>query len=600
MLQYALYTTPGGSLLADYSARAQDVQIASNARGFAECTAFIPMSLADAFQLYERPGLPHVVVTDGATARAFEGRLEDVDIVDGGVNLTALGYSRALSDVPYVAFWSGTNVKEWVPFANSAISRVPTMYTMDQNDRVFIGLTKNTVYRNAIDIGAQYLQVPDDSSRNIVGLTCQFSMVLPANWKFEIYSWTAGFGSSTLQYSTTGGTLTGVNVITFTAAPILEFVIYNATGASYTYTGETGVNYVQLTNMRWVSSTANQISTAFTAARAAGTNVTATVGSTSGMYVGQTLYVGAGEAVTVLSIGSSTQFNATFTQNQVIGGAVRAFLIYADEVAKHLISTTNFANSTQLSSSTQLVQSPATDLLNESYEDQYPADVLDYLIGLGDSAGRQWEWGVYEDRRLFFRPRGSAGRTWYIDASSIDVSRTLDSMHNSVYPVYEVNGVTVRGVYSTDTTSVSRYGVTRQLALKVNTNSSIQAGIQRDTALADQKNPIPRSQVDVTQVFDGYGNRWPIYMVRAGDTIIIRNLSPVLSTTADRIRSFVVNRATYDVDADTLTLEPDLPRARLDTLLAQLAAGVGPTLGIGLNIPKGATTAKSKGGSRQT
>jgi hypothetical protein len=268
-------------------------------------------------------------------------------------------------------------------------------------------------------------------------------------------------------------------------------LIYNATGANYTYTGESGANYLQVTSLRWVSSTTNQINTSLTANRAAGVNVTATVGSTAGMYVGQTLYIGAAEAVTVLSIGSSTQFNATFTASHLVAAAVRAFVIYADEIAKHLASVTNFANATQLSSTTALIQSPALDLLNESYEDQYPEDVLDYLTGLGDSASRTWEWGVYEDRLLYFRPRGSAGRTWYIDAPSLDIERTLDTLHNSVYAVYKVNGVTVRGAVNGDSGSITRYGVTRQLALSVNTNSSIQAAAQRDAALSRPEEPDP-------------------------------------------------------------------------------------------------------------
>ncbi len=79
----------------------------------------------------------------------------------------------------------------------------------------------------------------------------------------------------------------------------------------------------------------------------------------------------------------------------------------------------------------------------------------------------------------------------------------------------------------------------------------------------------------MSKLYDANGNVWPLFSVRAGDTMIIRNLPPTLSTAIDRIRVFRLTRAEYHVDDDTLTLEPESP---LPTLAAMLASASGPQI----------------------
>jgi hypothetical protein len=62
--------------------------------------------------------------------------------------------------------------------------------------------------------------------------------------------------------------------------------------------------------------------------------------------------------------------------------------------------------------------------------------------------------------------------------------------------------------------------------------------------------------------------------VRSGDTITIRNLSPGLSASIDRIRTFRVTHTSYDAMADTLQVEPELPPLTLETMLARQAEGI--------------------------
>ncbi len=64
--------------------------------------------------------------------------------------------------------------------------------------------------------------------------------------------------------------------------------------------------------------------------------------------------------------------------------------------------------------------------------------------------------------------------------------------------------------------------------------------------------------------------------VRAGDTVVIRNLPPTLSTEIDRIRIFRITRTEYDPVRNTVTVEPEAPIDSLEALLAQAQlAGTG-------------------------
>ena len=103
MLQLAIFDAPGGTLIADVSSAASSVQASTNAHGFATLTAAVNLSLAAAFALYDRPGLPHVVLSDGASI-IFEGRLEDVAITDPGAKIDG---ARLLAGVERCAVYGG-------------------------------------------------------------------------------------------------------------------------------------------------------------------------------------------------------------------------------------------------------------------------------------------------------------------------------------------------------------------------------------------------------------------------------------------------------------------------------------------------------------
>lgn len=600
-MMLGLYSGPpssSGTLLLDATAYIDNAQLSTNEHGFEALLATIRRSFSEAFSFYHQAGTLYVgLFEDGGIV--WEGRLEDptlyADEQGSGLGVQALGAWRALTDDRYTALWSSTSVAEYRPFTTtdfgSATAVYPDRYTFDTQNRLYIAPQKNATLGNTTNIkpGMLGFLLPDQSTRDIIGAQFSFTYTMPAaNWRVAFQTRNAdftGIANPWLVTTAGAGSASGAVHVTFAACRIVDaFVDFNAADA--VYPGETGANFLRITNLRVVSSSANRVNTTLSANRNVGTNVTATVGSTAGMYVGMSLVMNSAgnpsEMVTVLSIGSSTQFNATFANNYTSGQAVQGFRILADEIAEDIVAQVSALNSDQLSSSTSLIQSPGLDLTDEGYEDAIPADVLTHLVELGDNQTppRQWEVGVYENRVLHFRPRGSAARAWYVDATDLQIARSLEDLSNSVYATYQdSNSSTQRTANSTDSTSIARYGITRRSNVAADTTSAVQAGVQRGAQLDDHKDPLPRATVVFPAVYDASGAWYPMWMVRSGDTVTIRNLPPSTSSSVDRIRTFRISHTAYDLMARTLAIELEVPPPRLATLLARRAEGIRTSFG---------------------
>lgn len=241
----------------------------------------------------------------------------------------------------------------------------------------------------------------------------------------------------------------------------------------------------------------------------------------------------------------------------------------SDDIVKDILATVVADNPDQLDSSEARIADPVTSVYDEEYKDADMRQALTRLARLGDSSTppAMWEVGVWEDLRLFFRPRGSIARTWYVDAAALDLERSLSQVYNSVYSRYN-NGATNTSI-ADDARSIARYGVTRRRAIMSRTTDGTQADRERDAALADSSQPVPRASVGVTIVYDGTGAAVPLWWVRAGDTLIVRNLDPAPSPAIDRIRSFRVAETRYSCDDDALEVTPESPLPRLDVLVAR-------------------------------
>lgn len=569
------------SLILDPTTRIRDAKISCNERGFERMEGEIPLPLIQAAALFPSPGTPHATAGWNG-ARLFEGRLEDpalwaADV--SGARFTAFGYQRAMADLPYTALWSTTDYTQFRPYTvENVAGATPELYQFDTNNRLFIGLTKGTIYGAATDGAYLGCVVPHLSSRDMIGVMFNWQTNLPVNWRLQVRTRAEDYTGAAVQKDVTPGASSGNFFLTFSGAKRLDFLLFNDTGANYTVTNETGFYYVKITNLRVVTLTTSAVNTTTTAAIAAGSNVNVPVVTTANMYVGQTLHFGIpasnGATAIVESITSATVFVADLSFAMASGGNVQAFVIYASDIVKDLLATVCATNADQLNAATIRIQSPGVDLFDETYEDRSMSSILDYLAGLGDtqSPPRVWEWGVWENRVLAFRPRGSAGRAWYINVTSLEIARTLEQMVNATYAVYkEAGGREIRTATSTDASSVRRYALTRRSAYSASTTSSVQAGVLRDVSLGDTKDPVPRASLTLDRLTSADGSIWPLWMLRPGDTITVRNVPPSIAL---RTRTFRVSRTEYSPAERTLDVELETPLPGLDTLLARVAAGI--------------------------
>lgn len=598
MLMLGIYTAPpssNGALVLDCTPFARACAVSTDAHGFERLTAPLTRMLADAFRLYDNTLLYVGLFAGGQIV--WEGRLEDPTLYAGqdgsGLLAQALGYWRALSDVPLTALYSTTSVASWQPATTTQLANAaPERYQIDTNNRLFIAPQKNATYANAgvnLVLGALYFDLPDDASRNLNagGIQFDYEMIFPAvGWQanLNIYNFAGALIANIWSLGATTGLQTGsihLNALAGNPVRCVFYIWYNAAAA--VYAGETGAAYLKVTNVRLATANARRVNTTWSlpAGPVTGVQVVTPV-SMTGIYLGQRLHMNQGAAVNAESVLvtaiTATTFTATFVKQQAAGVPIQAHQVYADDVVKDAASIVSTLNSSQLSSSTALIQSPGLDLTDESYEDAAIGDVLTHLASLGDnqSPPRQWEVGVYEDRKLFFRPQGSASRAWYVDATDLSVVRTLEDLANSSYAIYaDANGRALRTAPVGDAASQARYGLVRRTAISADTTSATQAGVQASAALADTKDPKPRATIQFEAVYDAAGARYPLWLVRAGDTMTIRNLPPNISTSIDRIRTFRITHTSYDAVADTLEVEPEAAPRTLEVMLARRAEGIG-------------------------
>ena len=497
----------GGTLLLDATIAARNVRWSWNQHGPERCEFELPRGIADALRLFAAAGALHLVVADGGVA-VWEGRIEDpelwLDEAESGLSVVALGYWRALGDLPYTALWSEASIADFKTWPDNltglAANRVPQKFAFDTDaatNRLYISLQKNTNYL-ANEEGGQIYWPPASGSRSIAYISASYRLRLPLNFVAAVYTFGADYSTFTSAWSVvaTGSATPQTGTIAAPVSPTrdgpLTFSVYNASGVTYGNVQENGYWFAELTNVRFTTSGVN---------------------------------------------------------------------IYADEIMRDLVATIAAANPGQISSNTSLIRSPLVDMKNVRYEDQNMADAADALAAAGDnsSAVQLYEVGVALGGFVYFRPKGSAGRTWYgVPAGRTTVQRSLDQLYNSAYATYqESGGRTLRTATSTDSASTARYGITRRLRVETQTTSSSEAVAARDARLNDTRDPLPRATIPVEAIADAYGQRYPLHAVRPGDTFVIGPLPASASTTIDRVRSFRVSRCEYNADDDTLEIEPE-------------------------------------------
>lgn len=506
MLSVQVYTDhTRGTLLADLSRQIAlpdggGVVFGTSQHGFAECDLpFVPMTQTQAFEVYNWPGLPHLVVSDEGGAAVWEGRVERVGVVSGGATITAYGYWRALSDLYYTSIWSDSETAGWRPVAvEDSTAYNSKQFQIDNNNRLFVGLEKNAVYA-ANRMGGLLYYAPSASSEDIAQVSLTYSLNLATGWTLRLRSHTAAFAASTTEWSIAGNgsTQTGTVYPTITAGRyLLTMEVINTSGGNITYSGETGDQHAR-----------------FTAVRVKGKTGT----------------------------------------------------VLASDIAAALVGYVNSSNSSQLSSSTAGIATSTLDMNTAVYEDVYPADILDEL-----ATQNQYTAAVWTGRQLSFAALGAVGNTYYIDAAGLELVRDIGEMANTVYAVYQAkDGRTLRSSSNTNATSLSQFGAYRQAVANVRTTDLAEAQSVRDAVLAQRATYALQATVQFDRMYTAAGGIVPVYRLRAGDTLVVRNLPPSVAG-LDNVRSFRLARTRYTAGGggESIDVEPESPVPTLVTLVA--------------------------------
>lgn len=246
--------------------------------------------------------------------------------------------------------------------------------------------------------------------------------------------------------------------------------------------------------------------------------------------------------------------------------------ITAKTIADALVEFVSGINETQLSGSTAGIGDPGLALESEVFQDVSPADILTGLGALGDTQTppRRWVAAVWEKRLLRFAPEGDGSRTWYVDVVEFQLERSMDGVANEVYSSFNGSfGAAGRTDIVTDGAAVRRQGLTRRTVVQVDTSSQAVAENFRDLTLAERSRPKPRARIITRGVMDSAGVAHPLYAVRAGDTLVLRNLPANTFGGIDDVRSFRLSATRYDCDRDELTPTPADSLMALDIIVAR-------------------------------
>ena len=567
MLSYKIFDKHprlGGSLLADWSSQHIGLTIETTQRGFGACSATIRLPAHTARWWFGQLDGEDRHVTDNGMV-VYEGRIELVETVAEGLALTAFGYSRAYSDMVVSDMWSDMQTTSWQAIETvQAGNRIPDRYALDTNNRLYFAPNSGEAHSlNAI--ASMYIAIPDLSSRQFSAIEFSYKLVAPAGWTASLTRYTNTFG-----FLSTIWALNGTGVLQ-TSTP--------------TYSGLSGSNVLAFSLYR------NQAAATLNAAILAGTR-TITPSSMTGIKKGTELAISGGdpEDVEVTAV-TATTFTATFKYDHAAADTcvpvfegetgdiyleitnlrvktTSSAAVYADEVAKYLISQVSAANSTQANNLNHRIKSPGFDLKQYSYDSVKAEEVLDQLAQLGGD-GWLWSWRVWRDQILIFDRIANGGQTYQLYWQTPPISRDLGLLTTRLKPRYtNANGDEQVAADVINATAERKYGIVRSEYFDAPTTSASDATALAQAALNDKS--IVNAYGDVaTTALHQNGVRVPLWSVRSGDTIQCIQFPTTGNSDTDKTRQFRVAVTKYDHDNRTLTISPEQRQPTIDSLLAR-------------------------------
>jgi hypothetical protein len=438
-------------------------------------------------------------------ATIWRGRLEDIAVERQGVSLTAFGYSRAFGDIKYTALWSSDTSADFRPILENEVSIYrPDRAQSDNNNRVYLAVKKDHSTSNDTRLGMVY-ELPDKGLRDVVTLSFDYTIA------------GAGTGGGAKEYRLlAGGFNTSWALVTSAGYSVAD----NApVSASVSVTMGAAVQKV------WLAFSYNS--------------------ATEDTYTGET---GDEAYAIVTNVRIKTTSVAT---------------VLGSDIAAGLLANVASVNPSQISTTTLGIVPTTLDLQGMIFEDEQPANILNELC---DIHGYRWQvW----DKELVFEPNTTEQQTYYIDAQSVEVQQSLDSVSTRAYAVYQTDSNRrVRTPIASNLAAYTAFGVNRDVTTSAQTTSQTEAESWRDTLLADSANLVVRARVTFDRLLSTTGQIVPLWSIRAGDKIVIRNV-PLGASFGTGIGEFIVAQTDFDAINNTITVEPDVPYPSMVSLVAK-------------------------------
>jgi len=188
------------------------------------------------------------------------------------------------------------------------------------------------------------------------------------------------------------------------------------------------------------------------------------------------------------------------------------------------------------------------------YQDEKPSNIIPDLVDQCSATG-MWIAAVWEDQKFYLSARPTAV-AWHCSLSDMvgnsRPERDLDNIFNNISCRYEKRGsppTNVLADWSGDTTSQGKWGK-REVVIPLGEADADASLRVRDMALAELKDPKLTGSFVLSRVLNAEGKEEPLYRVRAGQLIKIRDILPgePLQDEPDGFRIALIRETEYDAE----------------------------------------------------
>ena len=558
-MQYSIsvYDPFANIQIARFDRQVTDAQLSTNG-----LTASVRLAPFAAKSLYAQARMLTAVVarSDGKTLRY---RTVTMRLIDQGLAIECHNLIVTLDDLEYDGWWSVTTLDGWLPVETA--SSTPERWEMRHDDgTISLSPRKNEQFSNAKGIGRQSMFIP--ANLNSAGF-----QVIQFDWRAKgPTNWLATFLAAERDYSSQTGTTTissGTNAaqsgsmcFTFAARPLVSFAMYyNA--ALALYIGETGDDYLKISNLRVATTFATMVNTTTSGAIAIGTAFV-TVANTANISVGQRLTLESGgansESVVVLAV-NATQFQAAFTKTHVSGITVRGIVVTDKEIVEDVLSRVLAANpSSGIKQNTSRIIKSGRDCQEAAWSATSGLSVVQELAELA-----QYVTYVDDAQYLYYGPK-EVGRTFALVDGSIELEKALGEATNQMRVAYKnASNQPVYTAFAENTSERTTLGITRQRTIASETTDATKAATLRSVALTDAA-PTIRASLTVRAVRNEYNVREPLDILTRGDVITVGDFSGAINK-----RSYALAERSVNLVTGEVSVTPEAPIKQLDVWLAQ-------------------------------